>query len=202
VSEYHPEGIIDVEKRKVDAEHVLGDPTVFPPEFLSWMKRFIEQSGITLPASAIFGNFTAGIGSVRNLAPGLIFPYGGPTPPPGSLNCDGQSVSRTEQAKLFAIIGTTWGSVDANSFNVPDLRGRALYGVGGAVALGAHDAHALATRGASHHHLFGRQNQSLTPGVTAFALLGDGSTVDRNTTGGAPVDSGGWAGVTYVITTG
>jgi hypothetical protein len=48
-------GIIDVEKRKKQAEYTLGDPTVFPPEFLVWMKRYIEQSGITLPASAIFG---------------------------------------------------------------------------------------------------------------------------------------------------
>ena len=56
------EGIIDVERRKDTAEYTLGDPTVFPPEFLVWLKRFIEQSGIQLPASSIFGTFSPGTG--------------------------------------------------------------------------------------------------------------------------------------------
>jgi microcystin-dependent protein len=38
------------------------------------------------------------------------------------LLCNGQSVSRTTYANLFSIIGTTYGSVNGSSFNVPDFQ--------------------------------------------------------------------------------
>lgn len=44
----------------------------------------------------------------------------------GWLKCDGRSLSRTTYADLFAIIGTSFGSADSNSFNLPDCRGRVL----------------------------------------------------------------------------
>jgi microcystin-dependent protein len=68
-----------------------------------------------------FGNLPAGIGPL---------PYAGSTIPTGWLECDGSSISRTTYAALFAAIGTTWGSVDGNSFNLPDCRGRATIGAG------------------------------------------------------------------------
>ncbi|MFK5600265.1 tail fiber protein [Methylobacterium sp. HMF5984] len=49
--------------------------------------------------------------------------------PPGWLVCDGSAVSRTSYAALLAAIGLTWGAGDgATTFNVPNLRGRALFG--------------------------------------------------------------------------
>ena len=43
--------------------------------------------------------------------------------------CYGQAVSRTTYADLFTAIGTTYGSGDGSTtFNVPDLRGRAVAG--------------------------------------------------------------------------
>jgi microcystin-dependent protein len=50
--------------------------------------------------------------------------------PNGTLICDGQSYLRADFPDLFAVIGTTWGSVDGSHFNVPDMRGRAPIGVG------------------------------------------------------------------------
>jgi len=151
--DYRNEGIVDVERRKGSAEYTLGDPTVFPPEFLSWLKRFIEQSGIQLPASAIYGTFSPGTGSVRNLAAGIILPFAGGTPPPGSLVCQGQSVSRINYPALFDVIGTTYGAVDVNTFNIPDYRDRALYGIGATLAaLTANDGRPMGQRGPSHHH--------------------------------------------------
>lgn len=50
--------------------------------------------------------------------------------PTNYLLCNGQSVSRTDYARLFAIIGTTWGAVDSNNFNLPDTRGRMPVGSG------------------------------------------------------------------------
>lgn len=50
--------------------------------------------------------------------------------PPGWLNCVGQAVSRVTYAALFAVIGITYGAGDgATTFNVPDFRGRASFGV-------------------------------------------------------------------------
>jgi microcystin-dependent protein len=44
----------------------------------------------------------------------------------GWLKCDGRSLSRITYAVLFAVIGTAFGSVDGNSFSLPDCRGRVL----------------------------------------------------------------------------
>lgn len=48
------------------------------------------------------------------------------------LLCNGQAVSRTEYAALFAIIGDDFGAGDGSTtFNVPDYRGKFLRGLGG-----------------------------------------------------------------------
>jgi microcystin-dependent protein len=59
---------------------------------------------------------------------GVIVPYGGTSAPTGWLLCYGQSLSRTTYATLYAAIGTTYGSVDGDSFSLPDLRGRVVAG--------------------------------------------------------------------------
>lgn len=55
------------------------------------------------------------------------------TAPTGWLLCNGDAVSRTTYAALFAVIGTTFGTGDGSTtFNVPDFRGRVPAGVDGA----------------------------------------------------------------------
>lgn len=162
MSQFSDEPIIDVERRTKEIGKILGDPTLFPVDFLNWLKRYIEQSGITLPASAIIGGFKPGAGSVRNLAPGLILPFGGGSPPSGALLCDGASYLRANYPLLFAEVGTTWGAVDGSTFNVPDLRGRALYGVDGALGLGNVDGRATGNRGPTHHHAAGTLGTNTT----------------------------------------
>lgn len=58
------------------------------------------------------------------------------TPPTGWLICDGTAISRSTYSTLFALVGTTFGSGNGSTtFNLPDLRGRFVCGVGlGAVA--------------------------------------------------------------------
>jgi len=47
------------------------------------------------------------------------------TAPNGWLLCYGQEISRLTYARLFALIGTTFGVGDGSTtFNLPDLRGR------------------------------------------------------------------------------
>lgn len=68
---------------------------------------------------------------------GFIFPYAGGGTPPGFLLCDGSAVSRTTYARLFAVIGTTYGAGDGSTtFNLPDSRGRAFIGAGSGTKVG------------------------------------------------------------------
>jgi microcystin-dependent protein len=48
----------------------------------------------------------------------------------GWLKCDGSSISRSQYSALFAIIGTTYGSVDGSHFNLPNCNGRVLAATG------------------------------------------------------------------------
>ena len=63
---------------------------------------------------------------------GVIVPFGGTTAPSGYLACQGQIVSRSTYADLFAAIGTTWNLAGESSsqFRLPDLRGAFLRGTG------------------------------------------------------------------------
>ena len=62
---------------------------------------------------------------------GTINAYGGATAPDGWMLCQGQALSRTDYADLFAVIGTAFGSGDGSTtFNVPDFRGEFLRGAG------------------------------------------------------------------------
>lgn len=80
---------------------------------------------------------TLGLDAILGL-PGVIVSYAGTTEPSGWLLCYGQAVSRTTYARLFDVIGTTYGAGDGSTtFNLPDLRGRVMAGkdnMGGAAA--------------------------------------------------------------------
>ena len=61
---------------------------------------------------------------------GTILAFAGSSAPAGHILCDGIAVSRTTYSALFGVIGTTYGAGDGSTtFNPPDLRGRALFGV-------------------------------------------------------------------------
>jgi microcystin-dependent protein len=62
---------------------------------------------------------------------GLVLPYAGSSAPSGWLLCQGQAISRTTYAALYALCGTTYGVGDGSTtFNIPDLRGRLPVGIG------------------------------------------------------------------------
>ena len=83
---------------------------------------------------------------------GMIVGFAGSTAPTGWLLCQGQAVSRTTYAKLFSVIGTTFGSGDGSTtFNLPDARGRVLVGVGESSATG-HTNHTLGQKGGEETH--------------------------------------------------
>lgn len=80
---------------------------------------------------------------------GTVQMYAGTTAPNGWLKCDGSAVSRTTYAKLFAVIGTTYGAGDGSTtFNLPNFCGRTPIGVGESNATG-HTAHTRGQMGGS-----------------------------------------------------
>lgn len=61
---------------------------------------------------------------------GVLAPFAGASAPTGWLLCDGSAVSRTTYAGLFSAIGSAFGAGDGSTtFNVPDLRGRSVFGL-------------------------------------------------------------------------
>ena len=70
----------------------------------------------------------ANLTGIEGVNTGIVVPWGSASIPSGFLLCDGQSVSTTTYAALFAVIAYTYGGSGAN-FNVPDLRDRTVVGV-------------------------------------------------------------------------
>ena len=80
---------------------------------------------------------------------GAVLPFYGSRPPNNWLLCYGQEVSRTEYKDLFDVIGTSSGSGNGSTtFNVPDLKGKVIYGQGSTDALVTGS-----TVGETHHTL-------------------------------------------------
>lgn len=62
-------------------------------------------------------------------APGEVKQFARATAPTGFLKANGAQVSRTTYARLFAVIGTTFGVGDGSTtFALPDLRGEFIRG--------------------------------------------------------------------------
>ena len=60
---------------------------------------------------------------------GIVQAFAGSTIPQGWLLCDGSAVSRTTYAKLFSVIGTTYGAGNGSTtFNLPNLVDRFVEG--------------------------------------------------------------------------
>ena len=86
--------------------------------------------------------------------------------PAGWLTCNGAAVSRTTYAALFALLSTTWGVGDGSTtFNLPDLRGRALIGSGTGSGLTARTV-GQQTIGEEAHALTSAENGTHSHGVT------------------------------------
>ena len=61
---------------------------------------------------------------------GTVIQFAGSSAPAGYLKANGNAVSRTTYAALFAAIGTTYGTGDGSTtFNLPDLRGEFVRGL-------------------------------------------------------------------------
>ena len=111
----------------------------------------------------------AGIAAITTVPTGTVLPYAGSTTAPtGFLMANGQAVSRSTYSALFAVTSTTFGVGDGSTtFNVPDLRGRAVFGddsMGSTAAnrLGSNSSTGGISGTASRGTAGGAQNHTLT----------------------------------------
>jgi microcystin-dependent protein len=82
----------------------------------------------------------------------------------GWLKCDGRSLNRTTYDKLFAVIGTSFGNDNSETFKLPDCRGRVLGIIGTGSGL---TARTLGTSvGAETHTLTISEMPSHNHGIT------------------------------------
>lgn len=104
--------------------------------------------------------------------------------PAGWLLCDGSEVPRTTFAGLFSVLGGTWGIGDGiNTFNLPDLQGRAAIGSGTGSGLserligdlGGQETHQLTVdEMPSHSHTIGFTQGDQNGGIGVRFLGGGG----------------------------
>jgi len=94
------------------------------------------MDGQPLTAADLNGNFSAldqRLSAVEASAPppGTIVAFGGSTCPSGTVPADGSSLVTTgTYSRLYAAIGSNWGSADSNHFNAPNLLNRFVRGAG------------------------------------------------------------------------
>lgn len=81
------------------------------------------------------------------------------SPDPNWLLCEGQSLARVDYPDLFTVIGTTYGALDSDHFNLPDLQGRTVIGQGSGSGLtprsvgdsGGEETHVLSVSELANH---------------------------------------------------
>lgn len=87
-------------------------------------------TGVTTAAAAreVFGAIS--LEDIEAMFRAMVMPFPMETPPDGWLICNGQAISRTTYAALFAIIGESYGAGNGSTtFNLPDYRGVFLRGL-------------------------------------------------------------------------
>lgn len=125
---------------------------------------------------------------------GVMVPFAGSNVPDGWLLCDGQAVSRTTYATLFAAISTTWGVGDGSTtFNVPDMARRVPVGSGGSGTgtlgnalgnTGGSETHTLITAEMpSHTHTQDAHEHLLIRNAESNSSLSPSNFVARQKTG-------------------
>lgn len=132
-----------------------------------------------------------GLTSVFKLPAGIgPLSYSGATVPSNWLECNGQAVSRTTYADLFAAISTTWGVGDGSTtFNLPPADGRVMIGEGAGRSLadlGGSDTHTLSiAQMPAHTHTFGYWQIGGAGGVGQYVNGGTGTKWTSSTGSGS-----------------
>ena len=116
-------------------------------------------------------------GGFEIIPSGTILPFGGSSVPGNFLLCDGSNVSRTTYARLFAVIGTAYGTGDGSgTFGLPDLRDRVALGKGT-----NNDTLGTETGSAAASSVITNATSNTGTGTTGTGNTGTGTTGTGNT---------------------
>ena len=155
-------------KNQLDEDVNPTEETALVSQFLRALQVFIQKGG-ACPV-------------------GSIIPYLGGDVPYGWLLANGASVLRTQYDKLFALIGTKFGSADEAHFNLPNLHHRFIEGtttlseVGSYVEAGLPNiqGHLFVPSSASNPSLHAEDALRLQKGGTAYGQMGSSGQGDVN----------------------
>jgi microcystin-dependent protein len=161
----------------------------------------VESQALRLDGTPIWTLLGSGVLTGMNPV-GTVLLYGGSVAPVGYLLCTGQSVLRATYPDLFAVIGTSFGSVDGSHFTLPAPALKFPYGATPGTT-GGEGTHLLTTAEMpSHQH-----TQLLGGSVSTVANVSGGyvisnannSLVSATGGGGAHNNIPPWLGFNFII---
>ncbi|MCP1443744.1 microcystin-dependent protein [Pseudomonas sp. GGS8] len=98
-----------------------GEITAGGDVWVQWNSSIAEGAWVMVASTGMIKQTGSDIGDIKTVATA--------EPPKGWLKCNGDIVSRTQYAALFAAIGTRFGAGNGNTtFALPDLRGEFVRG--------------------------------------------------------------------------
>jgi microcystin-dependent protein len=164
-----------------------------PTKTIGWNAVNGEAGGIP-PAQLANGILLAQLEAAVAAAlwkPGDIKAQGGAAVPTGWLACDGSAVNRVTYSALYTALGgaaSPWGQGDGSTtFNIPDLRGRSMAGVGTAAGDATAGNHVLGSKfGAERHKLLKTEGSvpvhghGVTDPTHAHAMQSNGNYSTKN----------------------
>lgn len=184
-------------KANIDSPTLTGTPNAPTPA---------DNSDSTRIATTAFVQNLFDLAKAHAWSPGDMKMRGVNAVEAGWYECDGSAKSRTTDAALFAVIGTTWGVGDGSTtFNLPNLRGEHPRGADNGRGLIADSpGHTvgtyLADQNKAHtHDLPFYANDAGTSGAAQDALGTAGTPVLASLSSGAAEARGRSAGVLFVI---
>ncbi len=131
-----------------------------------------------------------------------LFPYVNGQPPNGWIECNGQILNIKQYQALFSLLQTTYGGDGKTTFALPDLRGRAIAGIGAIVdntriapvgaglglgGSGGSEAVALTgTQIPAHNHLITADTGNATSSLVSTSSIPATSVKPASIVGGLP----------------
>ena len=159
---------MDFEDLKIVSSDYTGQDVASLPDVVSGQATALKARFDNLVKNLVATRFNALIDGIKEqvVPSGVVKAFAGSTAPDGWLLCNGQAVSRSEYAALFAVIGTTYGAGDGSTtFLLPDMRNRMPIGAD------AESTYVLGNTGGSVNH-----SLPLTEdGYAKICMVGGGS---------------------------
>lgn len=109
---------------------VLFYATPYLTQRYNWVNKNIPTDTVTDSDWDTISSYVDGLlYEVKNPMIGYIMPYITESPPPNVLACDGATYNREDYPELYDALASVF-IIDADTFKVPDLRGRTIIGAG------------------------------------------------------------------------